>query len=182
MALVSRRWFLCILFATAAVSFAKVKAETGKDIDFSKYKTYQWFPPRVLLGTGIVEDDDLYAPLIRTAVNRELTQRGLTEVKTGGDLQISSWALADYVPTVDELIYHGGIRVTAGTDVWVGSPIHSIGQYNKKGSLIVNLIDSSTKKTAWVAVATESIARKDKPGSKIDKAVTDMFKKYPGSR
>jgi hypothetical protein len=73
------------LFA-ACLCFGKVKVQFDKKIDFSRYKTYQWFPPRVLTKSGIQEDDPTVSPLIRAAVNREMTRRNLTEVPSGGDL------------------------------------------------------------------------------------------------
>src|ERR1041385_7290857 len=47
-----------------------VKSWVGKDADFSRYKTYEWLPVRVLTKTGVVENDEVAAPLIRAAVNR----------------------------------------------------------------------------------------------------------------
>lgn len=55
-----------------------------------------------------------------------------------------------------------------------------MGRYNKEGTLAINLIDTRTKQSAWVAMATDSLA--NKPGSgakKIPGATAAMFRKYP---
>src|SRR3954469_13529096 len=83
-----------LLIALAALPqpcFAgKVKTQLAPGTDMARYKTYQWLPTRALTGAGVVENDPVITPLIKDAVNRELNQRGLTEVATGGDLQIAA--------------------------------------------------------------------------------------------
>jgi hypothetical protein len=157
-------------------SLAKLKTYTGPNIDLNSYKTYRWLPPRVLTNTGIVEDDPNVAPTVRTAVNRELQARGLTEVEQGGDLLVSTGVLASKSPQLEALIYPGLINANET----FGSPIATMGRYNREGTFAVNLIDAKTKKSAWAGLITDSID--DKPGSgikKIPKAAAKMFEKYP---
>jgi hypothetical protein len=152
----------------------EVKTLTGKDADFSRYKTYEWLPPKIHTPTGIVEDDPVIAPLIKQAVNDQLAKKGLREVVSGGDLQVATLALAEWMPQVEALVFSTGTQPNWGTAVT------TVGRYNKQGSLFVNLIDTRTKLSAWVGMATESLA--DKPGSgqkKIAGAAAKMFKKYP---
>jgi hypothetical protein len=61
-----------------------------------------------------------------------------------------------------------------------GTGYTAIGRYNKEGTLVVNLIDPKTKKSAWAGLARETL--KNEAGSgrdKIDKAATRIFEKYP---
>ena len=155
----------------------KVQTWVGKDADFSQYKTYEWLPIRVLTKTGVVEDDKTAAPLIREAVNRQLAAKGLKEVATGGDLQISAGALSESIPQVEAVFLPPGM---AGLDY--ATPIATMGRYNKQGTLVVNLIIAGTTKFAWLGIAKESIDNKPGAGlKKIDKAAANMFKKYPKS-
>ena len=165
---------------TAVLCFGKVKVQANKNVDLSRYKTYQWYPPRVLTKAGIREDDPTVAPLIKAAVNLQLQRRGLTEVESGGELQISSWALSESIPNIDALIYPGGVRVPAGSMIDpVQAPIASVGRYNKQGTIVINLIDAATKTSAWAALATSSYSDVNHLQGPIDKAVSDIFKKYP---
>lgn len=61
----------------------------------------------------------------------------------------------------------------------VQSPIASIGRYNKEGTIVVNLIDAMTKTSAWIALATSSYSDVNNLSGPINKAVSDIFKKYP---
>src|SRR5690348_14213973 len=129
--------FLCA--APAAPCFArKVQAVTAPDADFSKYKTYQWLPPKVLANTGIVEDDPVITPAVKAAVDRELTARGLKEVPEGGDLLVSALALRTASPQLEAVI----IPIGAGMTMDYTSPIATMGRYNREGTLAVNLIDT----------------------------------------
>ena len=166
-----------ILGLSVAPCYAgKVQSWIGKDADFTRYKTYQWLPVRVLTKTGVIEDDEVAAPLIRQAVNRQLALRGLKEVKEAGDLQISAAALSESIPQLEAVILPAGF---ASLDY--AQPIATIGRYNREGTLAINLIITGTKTSAWFGLAKESIDNKPGAGlKKIDKAAASLFKKYPG--
>jgi hypothetical protein len=176
-----RRITAIIGFAMASGPFAslstaaKVKTWPGKDADFSSYKTYSWLPIKVLTKTGVVENDDAAAPLIRNAVNRELGKVGLKEVADGGDLQVSALALSESIPQLEAVILPQGF-----SQLDYATPIGTIGRYNKKGTLVVNLIIAGTAKSAWLGMAKETIDRNPGAGlKKINKVTADLFKKYP---
>src|SRR5262245_46717362 len=87
-------WLACILGCLLPPCHAgKIRADVGPGADFARYKTFQWLPTRVLTSSGVVENDPVLTPLLKDAINRQLIQRGLTEVAEGGDLQVSAGAL-----------------------------------------------------------------------------------------
>lgn len=155
----------------------KVKAFANPKSDFTTYQTYQWLPVKALGKMGVVEDDPAVAPVIRDAMNRELTARGLREVKEGGDLQVSAIVLTVAVPQLEAVIFPGNVPLDFAT------PIATMGRWNREGTLAVNLIDSKTKNWAWAAMITESI--NTKPGSNLGKipgAAGKLFSKYPAKK
>jgi Domain of unknown function (DUF4136) len=155
----------------------KVQTYTGKEVDFARYKTYQWLPPRVLSKTGIVENDPEIAPVIKVSVNRELVARGLKEVAEGGDLQVATTALAESIPQMEAVIFPGNMAFDYAT------PLATFGRYNRQGTLVVNLIDSQTKKSAWAGLARETIDNHPGAGKeKVGKATSKLFKKFPLKR
>jgi hypothetical protein len=152
----------------------KVKTLSGKDADFASYKTYEWLPTKIRTGAGIVENDPEVTPLIKQAVNEQLAKKGLREVPSGGDLQVATLILTESVPQVEALVFSTGTQPNWGTAVT------TVGRYNREGSLFVNLIDTKTKLSAWVGMATESLPDKQGSGKKkIATAAEKMFKKYP---
>jgi len=152
---------------------AKVRTQLGVNTDFSHYKTYRWLPPKALTKTGVVENDPVIAPAIKDAVNRQLTQHGLTEVTQGGDLEVASGVLNEFIPQVEAVLF-------AGPDLMYDTPIATMGRYNRQGTLVVNLIDTKTKKSAWVGMVQDSIDNKPGAGlKKLPSAAEKLFKKFP---
>jgi hypothetical protein len=166
-----------LLLVPQPVQAGKVKTHAAPGVDLAQYKTYQWLPTRSLLNTGLVENDPVLTPLIKEAVNRELTRLGLKEVTEGGDLQVATGVTTHAVAQVEAVLFAGP------QDLDFATPIATMGRYNQKGSLIVNLIDSKTKKSAWAGIAEENL--NDIKGSglkKISKAAENLFKKYPQAK
>ena len=173
----------CVLAVSAFIVqqcyAGKVKTEVGPGADFASYKTFQWLPPRVLTNTGIVEDHPLI-PLIKEAVGQELSKLGLKEVAEGGDLQVSAGILTGTIAERPGFMLEGGSNVA---DTINFTPVAHMGGYNKNGTLVVNLIDTRTKKSAWVGAVTESIGKKPGSGqSKVKPAAAQLFKKYPTAK
>ena len=168
---------LLILVSTWLIypSFAgEVQVWMAKGTDFSRYKTYEWLPPKLLTSGGVVENDPDFAPLIKNAINRELIKKGLKEVSTGGDLQVSTLALAQSIPQLEGFIFAG-----APPDFFT-APVATVGRYNREGTLVVNLIDTKTQKSAWCGMAKETLANKPGAGiKKIGPAAAKLFKKFP---
>jgi hypothetical protein len=157
----------------------KVKAYAGRDIDLTRYKTYEWFPPRVLTKAGVVEDHPAN-PILKEEVGRQLSQRGLNEVADGAELQIQIWVLTQSVPQIEAVI----LAAAPGGDVFsTGAPLATVGRYNREGSLYVSLIDRQTKAGVWLGMATDSLPNgtidEDEIRAKVNKAATNIFKKYP---
>ena len=172
-------WCWAVLLASLApqpCQAAKVRAEIQPGADFGRYKTYHWLPPRVLTKTGVVENDPVLNPAIKDAINRQLTERGLVEVAEGGDLAVSAGVLTASIPQLEAVVFAGPSNMYA-------TPVATMGRYNKEGTLIVNLIDTHAKKSAWIGMIQESLD--NKPGSgqqKLPGAAAKLFKKYPSSK
>jgi hypothetical protein len=165
----------------ATLSAAKVTVYPGTNIDINGYRTYQWFPPRVLTKVGVVEDHPANS-VLKEAVGRELSQRGLSEVADGADFQIQAWVLTESVPQLEAVII-AAVAVQPGTYMTLGDPITTVGRYNRQGTLYLNLIDRRSKKSAWFAMVTHSLPtgtmKPDQIRAKLDRAASDIFKKYP---
>src|SRR5215203_5463955 len=155
----------------------KARTHLADGADIAQYRTYQWMPTRVLRETGVVEDDPVLTPLIKEAVNRELVRLGFTEVSDGADLQVAAGITTHALAQVEAVFFAGP------SDLDFATPIATMGRYNHKGSLIVNLIDTRTKKSAWAGVAEEDIQKTPEAGQKkITNAARNLFKKFPGKK
>ena len=155
---------------------AKVRAEKLPGADFARYKTYQWLPTKVLTNTGVVENHPEIGPAIKQAIDQQMVKLGFREVAEGGDLQISALALTASIPQLEAVVF-------GGPNMMYGTPIATMGRYNKEGTLVVNLIDTRTKKSAWVGMVQESLDNEKGSGQKkLPSAAARLFKKYPTAK
>ncbi len=157
----------------------------GKTADFARYKTFQWLPPRVMTAEGVVENHPAN-PILEAAVGSQLTQKGLTEVASGGDLQIQAWVLTEPVPQLVAIIV-AAVSIDLTTKVvTVSDPVAAITRFNQQGSLYLNLIDSRTNKSAWFAMTSDSLPtgtlKPEQIKAKLNKAAVAIFKKYPAKK
>ena len=154
----------------------KVKVQVQPGADFAHYKTYQWLPPKVLTKTGVVENHPVLGPAMKDAINQQLAAKGLREVAEGGDLQVSALALRESIPQLEAVVF-------AGPAMMYATPVATMGRYNSEGTLIINLIDTKTKKSAWLAMAKETIDTTQGSGlKKLPGAAAKLFKKYPSPK
>jgi len=164
-----------------ALLAGKVKSYPDPKADFAHYKTYQWLPPRVLTSRGIDENHPA-APVIKGVVEKQLSLKGLKEVADGADLQIQTWVLTESIPQLEAIIFSVS-TVSQGDVMSLGGPVATIGRYNKEGALYVNLIDTKTKKSAWLAMASDSLPNKslnpEEIQQKLEKVTKKIFSKYP---
>ncbi|MCX6630181.1 MAG: DUF4136 domain-containing protein [Candidatus Solibacter sp.] len=155
---------------------AKVKAQLAKGVDMANYKTFQWLPPRMLVKTGIDENNPAN-PILKEAVGKQLANVGLKEVADGADIQIQAYVFTESIPHLEAILFGLGYNFDYGTVV------ATMGSYNRQGTLFVNLIDSKTKKSTWSAMVTDSLQRTtlmpDQIRAKLEKSATQLFKKYP---
>src|SRR5215472_112901 len=140
--------FLALLFCTVAHA-QKVTVEYNKNDDFSGYKTYTWIKNETYARP-------LLAALIIGSVDKELHDRGLKEVETGGDLIVSVYGGigSDLRVTVTPDIYY--FPPLYGTSWW-SMPLYRPGTsqavYVQTGTLVVDLADPHSKALKWRGIA-----------------------------
>jgi Domain of unknown function (DUF4136) len=162
------------LFFSSLCTAADVKTYPGRDVDFAQFKTYQWLPTRVLGKAGIVEDEPTLGPLLRSAVNKQLLKLGLTESSGPADLQVAVFGLREADAHLEAVIFS-----FVGDAEWGTSPRFTVGRFTHKGALVVNLIDTKTKKSAWAGISKKGIRPTGVRPEDIEKAAANLFKKYP---
>ncbi len=174
---------LALLAAVLLVPLAapgKVKIFDSKKHNVANYKTYHWLPPRVMTRYGLVEDDALFAPMIKQAVNRELARKGYLEVAEGGELEVSTGGFGRTSSQLE------GFLVQWGFDsyywAWGVTSATPVTRVNKQGTFVIVLVDVKTKEGVWGGLATAMIGKPESVGKSIDKAAKRILKKLPRQR
>jgi Domain of unknown function (DUF4136) len=166
---------LWLLLIAGSASAQRVSVGNDRAADFSKFKTYSW-------SKGVPAKHPEVDRLIVASIQRQLEARGLTRVNENSDMLISYHAAV--IAGFDE-------ATVARPGTW-GPRTGSMEQVWQvvRGSLIVEILDGTSKQEVWRAVATDTLsnegsfdATKDlnKSRKKIDKVVEKMFKYYPST-
>lgn len=167
---------LLSIFAITAAS-AGVTVDYDKNIDFSKYKTYAWKP-----GTPAL--NPLNEDRVHKAISDMMAKKGLQMVDGEADCYVYSHvkSTATQQVSVDSFGY-GGYYGWGGWGGAYGTTTVNV-QNLIEGTLMVDIVDGGTKQLAWRGLATKTLYPDTKPEKVekvINKAVTDMFSRFPPS-
>ena len=155
------------------VVYAAVHSDYDHKADFSKYHTYSWI--------GVKAGDSLWQQRIMSAVDSQMAAKGLTKSESGGDLSVSAFGQATERDTLQT--FYDGFPGWGWRARWwgMGGGMATTEVVPERvGNLTVDLFDGQSKQLVWRGQASEVISEKpEKNEKKVEKAVDDMFKKYP---
>ena len=171
-----KRTILVILSAAAAAlacSTLSTNADYDPATDFSKYKTWD-------LKNDI--KNELLARRIETAVNNELSKKGMTRDTRNPDVWVAvhgSLSKQTQIHTYDTgwgygygWRYGGGMSTSTVTEVPVGT-------------LIVDLVDAGKKELVWRGTASDTLnpeASPEKKEQNLQEALAKLFANYPPAK
>lgn len=177
--------FVSILFLlTVTGCTSKMYIDYDTQADFTTYHTYAWTE-----GTPATQPQMDHR--IITAIDEELIGKEFQKVDTNPDMVVSYHAA-----TTEEVSYTtssmgygygpaGGTaygRYGGGLGMWgvglssgTATPVTVV-----KGTLVVDIFDAQNKTLLWRGTANDTVyADLEKVEAQIQKAITDMFAKFP---
>jgi hypothetical protein len=155
----------------ANVTFAqKVTTDYNKSADFAQYKTFMW-----------VKEPKTTDPLMRQRIiddiSSALAAKGLRLATGDADLGIAAHEATKQEHSLDTFYngFGGGWRWGGG----FGSSTTMVNTY-QVGTLVVDIFDSKTKEAIWRGTSSKTLSgNPQKNAENLNKAVVDMFKKFP---
>lgn len=169
-----KRYVLALSLTAAAVGllYAKVSVDYDHSADFGKYHSYSWL--------NVKAGNQLWADRIQNDIDEQLTAKGWSKVESGGDASVGAFGSTKNQPTLQT--FYDGLGGGWGWRGWGGGTgmATTTVENTPVGTLVVDLFDSPTKKLIWRSVSTETLSdNPDKNEHKLEKAVEEMFKKFP---
>ena len=174
-----------LTFLFSACSPIKVTADLDKDTDFTQYKTYSYL--------GWNKDScqmmkERTKKLIETTFYNEFKSRGMSYVKTGGDVEISLYLVTNKEKaTTSYANYYN--KEYAGYYVshpWGWGQGVAVTAYNEcdytLGTLVCDIIDSKSKTLVWQGVGSATINKDASESQKernIPVAIAKIMELYP---
>jgi hypothetical protein len=159
---------LFALTSTAAISAQKTSVDYDHSANFSGYHTYNWGQVKTV--------DSIWADRIKTSVDQQLQAKGWTKVADGGDVAVAALGQA-HNRQEEQTFYSGG--------GWGWGPgIATTSTYNtRRGTLVVAMFDTKTKKLIWRGVSDGDLSGKpEKNIDKMNKSVAKFFKIFPPAK
>jgi hypothetical protein len=171
--------FFVLMLAPLALS--KTMIDFDPNLDYSKFKSFAYLGGVEQLAMQPLNPDQIRDE-IHAAVTRELTKRGLKEVKPDQhpDLVVRYWvstqAGTNYAPTGD----WNGFALYLG-DYWAYTLDLMNAQDVQGGSLLIDLIDTKGKDLAWRMLLEQKVLNANNVWKKVNEEISKAFMNFPPS-
>lgn len=173
---------LSVAVLAACASKPKIHADYDPSVDFSQYKTYNFFKP---MGIESPNYSSILGQIFRDALSREMNSRGYT-LSDDPDLLLNvSARLQDKtkVTTYNDPAPYYGYR--AGFyDPWYGYGYGTrthVSQYTE-GTVNIDMVDADQKRMVWEGVAIGRVSERstnEELRQSVNAGVSEMFTSYP---
>lgn len=170
-----------LVLALAPIALSKTMIDFDPNLDYSKFKTFAYLGGVEQLAMQPLNPDQIRDE-IHAAVTRELTKRGLREVKPdqNPDLVVRYWvstqASTNYAPAGD----WNGFALYLG-DYWAYTLDLMNAQDVQGGSLLIDLIDAKAKDLAWRMLLEQKVLNANNVWKKVNEEISKAFTSFPPS-
>ncbi|MCQ8102589.1 DUF4136 domain-containing protein [Methylomonas sp. SURF-2] len=166
-----RRYLLAgSVFVLAACSSVSVKTDYDQSVAFAQYRSYTLAPSTEAVGLSPSSEAALSATL-----RNQLAARGVEEVGENGDLHIVRHISTKEKLSINQSSAGGPYRYGA----WAGGPQYTdVSQYTE-GTLILDFVDSKTRKLVFRGIASGTVGDPEANAAKIKEAVEKIVANYP---
>jgi hypothetical protein len=158
-----------------------ISSDYDTSADFSKYSTYVFMDKGDLQGE---QYRSLLAKRLEDSINREMQARGYRLIDASGSADLT----VDYHAEVEDrqkVVSSPQPVPTHWGHPWYGPwPAYTTDVRTvdyKQGTLIINLVDNSSKQMVWQGMMQGTVKRSDmeNPSTAISNAVAGIFSHYP---
>lgn len=174
------RWIIGLTAVVSAFSAAaqSIKTHTEKNVDLTRYQTFT-----VVKGESVTRPDEKRASdkavfeAIRNGVRKELEDRGYTYVEDSTAQLSVSYVTGSFDLTDAGNI--GPLGQTPASDPSQMDQARSWSTTSRGGLLVIDIIDSSSKKEVWKAEANNMPLDHADLSRAVDAVIYKAFRKFP---
>ena len=155
---------------TAACSTLELNTDYTPGTDFGKYRTFEFRP-------AAQPKNPVAARSVSYAVGQALEAKGMKEVEKDGDLQIYGHFVRDEKLQFDTYGYS-----TVGWYGWGYGTAVTTARVIPVGTLVLDLVDASTKKLVWRGIVKDELDTQLLPEEREQKAIRiarQLFQDFP---
>jgi hypothetical protein len=168
-----------LIIAMSCGPSLKVNTDYDKSVNFTSYKTFALYKADEI-HEGISQ---LNKDRIANAIKSEMIKKGYQENVSSPDLLVNPVAIfkdrTSVSSTTNYYGYGGMYRPYYGGGGMSGTTSYDV-QHYKDGSLIIDVLDASTKKLIWQGIGNKEIDGPVKdPDTKIPQAIASIMAEFP---
>jgi hypothetical protein len=168
-----KRLMWCAAFGLIPLGllFGKIVTDYDHQADFNQVHTYSWIKVEV--------QDPLWNTRVKRAIDDQLQKKGWQMVPSGGDADVAAFG-STHVQRSMQTWYNGfggGWRYGGFGNTGMATTTE---QNIPIGRLMVDIFNGNSKQLMWRSQGTDTLTgNPEKNEKKLNKAVADMFKKFP---
>ncbi len=174
--------FPVVLGAMAGCAPFTVKYDYDSHANYAAYKTYDWYAASSKAkGKSDGVENPIMDRRVRSAVEREMSAKGLKLEKTGEPDVLVTYYPAYRRGTVYTTTSVGGWGWARPFGYGVGTHFTEAHPY-QEGSIILEIVDNKTNQLVWQAVAEGALTGLEDPEDaeeQVGKAVKQMLTRFP---
>ncbi len=159
---------------TACASTMNVSSHVDREVDFARYRTFDWGPADALpTGDPRLDADPFFKDHLQGEVEKQMAGRGFALAPAGNpDL------LIHYHANISQRIDVAGVDRNYG----YGGEAREY----EAGTIVLDIVDARTQQVIWRGWAQDAVTGmlddSDTMAAKIDEAVTRMLARLPSPR
>lgn len=177
--------YILVLLVTAVSACSDVRilrAESGENVDFSKYKTFDFFTVSAS-GDTITGIFNARIHMLKEAISTELTKRGYRQAGNNPDMLVNiGIKIKEEVQTRQtDWKTDGATRYIGQRNYTWKSEEVEIARY-REGTVALHLVDAAQNKMIWKGVMSSVVSEKNSNVQEaVQKKIKELFKKFPVS-
>ena len=168
----------------AACGGAQVSQDYDPGMDFSRLRTFDWYPSQEPVSNDPATNSPLIAQRIRSAVVRNLTQKGYQKVEDR-----TPDFFVHYQLSVRQKLSSSGVSTSVGIGggfggggfggIGIGGP--SVREI-EEGTLVLDVIEAGSGKLAWRGTGSKPLSKSptpEKTTQEVDATVDQILAQFP---
>jgi hypothetical protein len=172
--------FFLFILLTSCSGVKVLNVETGENVDFAKYKTFDFYKLSAS-GDTISKLYTARIDLLKEAISAELSKRGFTQSAGNTDMLVNIG-----IKIKEEVQTRTTDWRTDGAPKYIGQRNYSwksedveVGRY-REGTVSLHLVDAGAKKMVWKGAIQGVVPEKNSNVQEaIQNAMKELFEKFP---
>jgi len=156
-----------------------IETQHADDVDFSKYKTWNWLPEGAARETDVRLSDPVVVARIRRAIETELMMQGFRRDAASPDFVVKyHTALEDHMSESAVDNAYESAQYERYDQNWT----YQYATAWQQGTLLIDILDAQSNELVWRGSAQAEIdtnAPDDEKDKRVDEAVHKMLKEFP---